>query len=86
MPFQKAKLIEKTYQLSGLKKRRNQRLMVPIPPLAGPRALENLGPYPPTRFKERKFDGFVKSPSAALRFNPAPLDNNPALGIQGEIP
>ena len=30
-----------------------------------------------------KFDGFVKSPSAALRFNPAPLDNDPALGIRG---
>jgi hypothetical protein len=32
-------------------------------------------------------DGFVKSPSvllgAGLRFNPALLDNNPALGIQG---
>jgi hypothetical protein len=27
-------------------------------------------------------DGFVKSPAAALRCNPAPLDNNPALGIR----
>ena len=26
------------------------------------------------------FDGFVKSPSAALLFNPAPLDNNPFWG------
>jgi hypothetical protein len=26
-------------------------------------------------------DGFVKSPSAALRFNPAPLDKNYILGI-----
>jgi len=31
----------------------------------------------------KRIDGFVKSPSAALRGNPAPLDNNPALGIQG---
>jgi hypothetical protein len=34
-----------------------------------------------------RIDGFAKSPSvllgAGLRFNPAPLDNNPALGIQG---
>jgi hypothetical protein len=33
------------------------------------------------------FDGFVKNPSvllgAGLRFNPAPLDNNPVLGIRG---
>jgi hypothetical protein len=32
-------------------------------------------------------DGLVKSPSvllgAGLRFNPAPLDNNPSPGIQG---
>jgi hypothetical protein len=31
-------------------------------------------------------DAFVKNPSAALRVNPAPLDNNPALGIQGNTP
>jgi len=34
--------------------------------------------------------GFVKSPSvlftAGLRFNPAPLDNNPDLAIQGYSP
>jgi len=29
------------------------------------------------------FDGLVKSPSAALRFSPAPFDNNPARRIQG---
>jgi hypothetical protein len=43
-----------------------------------------------TLFRKRKFDGFVKSPSvllgAGLRFNPAALDNNPALGIQGKTP
>ena len=32
-----------------------------------------------------KFDGLVKSPSAALCFNPAPVDNNPAPAIQGQI-
>jgi hypothetical protein len=31
-------------------------------------------------------DGFVKSPSAALRFNFAPLDNKPVFGIQGNLP
>jgi hypothetical protein len=34
-----------------------------------------------------KFDGSVKNPSvplgAGLRFNPAPLDNDPAFAIQG---
>jgi hypothetical protein len=34
--------------------RRNQRLMIPIPPLAGPRALEALGPYDALFFKELK--------------------------------
>ena len=47
--------------------------MIPIPPLAGPRALEALGPYDAAFFKELKCDGLVKSPSvllgAGLRFN-----------------
>jgi hypothetical protein len=30
-------------------------------------------------------EGLVKNPSAALRGNPAPLDNHPGLGIQGQI-
>jgi hypothetical protein len=30
-----------------------------------------------------KNDGLVNSPSAALRCNPAPLENLPALGMQG---
>jgi hypothetical protein len=34
--------------------RRNQRFMIPIPPLAGPRALEALGPSALTFFKELK--------------------------------
>jgi hypothetical protein len=33
-----------------------------------------------------KVDGLVKSPSAALRCNPAPLDNNPALWDPGINP
>jgi hypothetical protein len=33
--------------------------------------------------KYSNIDGFVKSPSAALRFNPALLDKNPAHRIQG---
>jgi hypothetical protein len=33
--------------------------------------------------KESIIDVLVKSPSAALRCNPAPLDNNPDLGVQG---
>ena len=41
--------------------RRNQRLMIPIPPLAGPRALEALGPYDAPFFKELKcYDIFYK--------------------------
>jgi uncharacterized Zn-finger protein len=35
----------------------------------------------PTVLLEVKKDGFVKSPSAVLRCNPALLDNNPALAI-----
>ena len=34
--------------------RRNQRLMIPIPPLAGPRALEALGPYEIPFFQRTK--------------------------------
>ena len=34
--------------------------------------------------RKKRFDGFVKSPSAALRCNPALLDNNPAPGIRRE--
>jgi len=33
---------------------RNQRLMIPIPPLAGPRAMEPLGPYARPLSKELK--------------------------------
>jgi len=41
----------------------------------------------PFKGKPGFFDGLVKNPSvlleAGLPFNPAPFDNNPALGIQG---
>jgi hypothetical protein len=40
----------------------------------------------PQRIKINIFDGLVKSLSAALRFNPAPLDNNLALGIKDKPP
>jgi hypothetical protein len=33
------------------------------------------------RINERGFEDFAKNPAAALRSNPAPLDNLPALGF-----
>jgi hypothetical protein len=53
-----------------------------------PGAIFSYEPGMPCKGKPGFFDGLVKNPAvlleAGLRFNPAPLDNNPTLGIQGQ--
>ena len=58
--------------------RRNQRLMIPIPPLAGPRALEALGPGDTPFIKELKCTDF--SITFGVPFQNAKLIRNVLFG------